>query len=489
VTEAASVATLIDAEMGAAVDARDQAVGKAIRDLRGDAHMSAATLAEAVRKHVLELREQQRTAGKYDFKASYLLEIERGERPLPKKGILAQALLKAMPDLPIEHQRRIVTCGGLGISEHGDYPSNTLEVGKSPEPRPVEIFTFHQTMSEELKGRGGEALVAQDVLVPWVYARCYQMECNAKAAIDYAALAGKRAMGIEEEQHSEALALVLLDVASAYHVAGKFDKSREFAALARTVAFDVYRRGGSADRRVTKTAARTVLMEQTIAYYRNQGKQVLSLQEQAQQYLRASGDVEGSAKSLNTLALMRFQQGDWGGALKYAEPSAQDVAPQPSTAAAARRHNDPVWSARDFSAFKRRWWYYPTQSLLFDIKASMGQDYVLPERPTLERDFPPFVPRYEWVATRKEDPADVVEGRLRSWEAQARRDGFVVYLPDIHISHGDFLVVVRGDHEKAREQYQAAADAAESNGLLLVKTTAERRINDGGLPPGLAQLA
>jgi hypothetical protein len=442
--------------------------------------MSRATLAADVRRRILKFREEQQIQGVYDFKESYLRTIENGERPLPQKGLIARALLEALPDLSAEHQLRIAVCGGWGLVE-------APEFGQSPEPSLSEVFTFLQTMQKEL-GADGEALAARGVLVPWAYTRCHQMHCNMKAAISYAAIAGQYVMQIEQERPTGAVALVLLDIASAYHVFGHFGKSREFAGPARSVAFDIYRQGrGDDDRRVTKIVARSLLMEQTIAYYQDQERRVLHLQGQAEQYLRVSGDVEGSAKSLNTIALMRFHQQDWDNALKYAEPSAQDVAPQPSSAGHSR--NDPVWETRDFSTFKRRWWYYPTQSLLFDIKTCKGQYCARPERPTLERDFPPFVPRYEWVATRKTDSADAIEGRLRSWERQAERDRFVAYLPDIHISHGDFLTVVKGDHERAQEQYEAAAAAAERYGLLLVKRTAERRIKGDGLPPGLALLA
>jgi DNA-binding Xre family transcriptional regulator len=294
---------------------------------------------------------------------------------------------------------------------------------------------------------------------------------------------------------NELVGMMLLDVADLAISLGRLRDAASFGGSARqeTEALLANLEQGDPDEpRYRMGHARALLVEQSLAHLQGNHEKFRNLHDLARPELTLAGDNYGWAKTLYLNAYLRFHQGDYVDAERVAaEANLYGKKIQPRFS--------PLWDLRDGVRFGAAWWHLQPVSLLLDCLACKGEFRSDRFRETWHEyhearqdarwapDIPSLAPRYLWVTEWDRPPASKIENQFEEWINNSRKWGFLLYLPDIYMSFGDFLNA-GGRGSSAAEMYQRAEDAALSCGYDFVAQVAGRRRAGLGIPPLVERL-
>lgn len=283
--------------------------------------------------------------------------------------------------------------------------------------------------------------------------------------------------------NGELRAIVLLDMADAYAIAGRLQDSRDLACASHEICQGLLERGQSA--RASMGVGRALVMQQEVAYEAGNEAECWALHEKALAFLRPAEDAYGLVKSLFFLALFRFWQGQMDEAKRLTQeaiPLAEHIPLRP----------DLWWAWRDGFFLGTHWWRVHTEALFLDVLACSGRAHTSEFGQTLlthrrghgflpwTRDFPPFSPRYAWLAGNqdiaKKERLAAEDRRFRKWVQETRKLGLQHLHTDILISHGDFLRFGASEEVRARAAYQTALKQASVHGYGLFERLAQERL-------------
>jgi hypothetical protein len=293
----------------------------------------------------------------------------------------------------------------------------------------------------------------------------------------------------EADAGPELLSIILLDLADAYAIAGQLPFAEKYAKRSEDVCLMMWRDEQSPGKAMS--LARTIIMQQEIAYERGDEAKCWELHHKAIPYLTEAYDFYGWAKSLFYLSLFRF----WQGRLTDAEPYARRMR---DYADRIMVRPDFWWAIRDGFFLGTHWWRVHAYSMLLDTLACKGSvesdeydrlffDYqrmhgLLP----WTRDFPPFSPRYTWLDTNNPVAVERRDKDFRQWILHMRTLQCMHIQTDLLISYGDFLQFKRKEMSLAGQLYLEAKTTAEQNGYWLLAQVARERLAGEIRFPGLA---
>lgn len=438
----------------------------------------------------------------------HLRNKTRSLAELEPEGVLA--LLDA---LSIVGEDRTAIEAGTRLRDLPLSPTSPASEGEDPDSeeriaRHLQLLVgrsrrWHDVLKPAIGLLLGRALGQPRALAYWAAGRTLDLRCDVRRALPLLQRAGNDAREFSDRLGGDEVSgIILLDVADVYAVAGNLG-TREtdapyYARLSENTIAGLLKSGMHDEmtrKRLCMGVARAIILQQHIQYQRGCEEQCWRLYCRALPYLDEAGDFYGRAKSQYFLALMLFHQGDFVSAQFFAE-QAKESAYESET---RMPWYDLLWSIRDGIYFGKTWWQVHTLTLLLDILAAQGKldaeferlfGQHLDEKPWWARDFPPFSPRYIWVAEWRDQDLDWVTRMRSRLEARIRQtiaSQYIIYLPDLLLSYGDFLQAI-GQPSEAQRQYSEALRAAQQYRSAFLADAATRRLSGADPLPVLARL-
>ncbi len=326
-------------------------------------------------------------------------------------------------------------------------------------------------------------------LARWFRGRGYVARFDVRRAVPLLEAVSREVGDVSDELR----AIVFLDLADAYAIAGKLDDAERQAVRSELICRRLLREQPLSPR-ANMGVARALVMRQEVAYERGDEATCWARHEEAVPFLRAAADHYGWSKSLFFLGLFRFWQGDLAQAGSHAKQ--------------ARDHANRIglpfdrwWALRDGFFLASHWWHVLTESLLLDVLAANGEggsaqfdQLLLAHRggkPFWMLDLPPFTPRYGWLDRSVEIDLERMAGTFERWATETARRQCMHLRTDILLAYGDLLKVAIHDDGGAQAIYEEAHRIASDpkHGYRLLAQAARERLG-GSLPfPGLALYA
>jgi len=433
-----------------------QQVGALVAHYRELRHLSRAALGRAV-----------------DLSRPTISRIERGERGVTPA--YAAAFIRVL-DLSPEDQERFIalTMSARAIAEGAT-------VAEEDQVRTDLLDAFARARLIRQYGDPPRYLTG------WMQGRVAVARFQANRAIP---LLRRAALLAEAHAHDDLLSIMFLDYADALTLGGRPRASGEWIHDRCLPLAHHMRREAPEAPRTAMNLARAYVNLVANAYNQGDETECWAMHQQALPWLEAADDHCGWAKSLFYLALFRF----WQGRFTEAETLAREGLVH---AEAIQMHRDVWWSVRDVLGLARTWWRVTFLALLIDILVWQGRgdttDYddrvrdYLDEKPFWVRDFPPFAPRYRWLAPGDSHSRTKTQRMLADWVQQTAQGGCPNIQADLLIVQGDFVrrasPLRDSDRAEAAHYYRTALTLATrratyGDGFALHAATARQRLDD-----------